>query len=152
MLTAPWDEFARQEPDFAAYVERRIEEHGLALLATLDADGGPRISGIEPIFAGGQMWLAMMPRSRKGADLRRDGRFALHNATVDKDVTQGDVKINGLARLLEGDERVGAPDVGDQADLFGVDLTRVSSIRVGDAHLVMEHWRPGEALTRRTRQ
>lgn len=152
MKAAPWDEFARQEPDFATYVTSRIEEHGLALLATLDAGGAPRISGIEPIFAGGQLWLAMMPRSRKGADLRRDGRFALHNATIDKDVTQGDVKINGVARLLTDGERAKGPDVGEQADLFEIVLTRVSSIRVGSGHLVIEHWRPDVPLVRRTRQ
>ena len=48
----------------------------------LRADGGPRISGIEVEFADGELTFGSMPHARKGADLRRDPRFALHSASV----------------------------------------------------------------------
>ena len=146
-----WADFAQQAPELAAYVRRRIEDHGLALLATLRADGSPRISGLEPIFHADQLWLAMMPNSLKGADLRRDGRFAMHNATIDKDVTNGDVKLNGIASLIATRDRADLPPVGDEADLFETMLTSVSTIRVGDDRLIIDTWRAGQGTTRRSR-
>lgn len=149
--TATWQDFDREAPEFAAFVRSRIEEHGLALLATLRADGSPRISGLEPLFSGDQLWFGMMLDSVKGADLRRDGRFALHNATIDKDVAKGDVKVNGIAVLVEDRSEAGVPDLGQDADLFAAQLTSVSSVRVGGDHLVLESWRPGQGVTSRKR-
>src|SRR5512134_3334938 len=105
-----WNDFADQAPELAAFTEARIEAHGLALLATLRADGSPRISGLEPLITEGQLWFGMMPGSRKVADLERDPRFALHNATVDKAVTDGDVKISGRA--------VAVPDGSPEMERF----------------------------------
>lgn len=149
-MTVGWSEFAAQAPDFAQFVRGRIEEHGLALLATLAADGSPRISGIEPMFTAGDLWLGMMPNSVKGRDLRRDGRLALHNATIDKDVAHGDVKIFGVAVPVD-EGRPPQLEIGGEADLFRVDLVRVSSVRVGGDHLVIETWRPGRGVETRRR-
>ena len=49
--------------------------------ATVRADGSPRISGIECEFADGELRFGSMPGARKGADLTRDPRFALHGPT-----------------------------------------------------------------------
>lgn len=151
-MTASWHDFEDQAPDLAAHVRGRIQQHGLALLATLAADGAPRISGIEPIFHGDHLWLAMMPDSVKGRDLHRDGRFALHNATIDKDVTEGDVKIHGVALPSVTRDGPGTPDVGQDAELFHTALTRVASIAVDDDHLVIRTWRPGQPVLTRTRR
>ena len=69
------------------------------MLATLRRDGSPRISGIEVTFADGQLWLGMMPDSRKALDLQRDPRFALHSAPLDADLKDGDAKISGRASM-----------------------------------------------------
>jgi len=154
---ASWNDVEHHAPDLAAFVRSRIEVHGLALLATLRADGWPRLSGIEPFFGDGELWLGMMPGSRKAADLRRDPRLALHNATVDKAVTGGDVKITGNAvevtdpadhdrarRILE--ERTGeAPPPGPMT-LFAVDVLELAAIRPVVDHLEIQSWRPGEAV------
>src|SRR3954447_26094731 len=104
--TSSWNETEEAAPELAAAVRGRFEAHGLGLLATLRRDGSPRISGIEPLFASGELWLGMMPASRKSADLLRDPRLALHSATVDKDVADGDAKIFGRAEAIgEADER-----------------------------------------------
>ena len=154
-----WDDFAEAEPELAAGVRSRFEAHGLALLATIRADGSPRLSGIEPLFAEGELWLAMMPDGRKSDDLRRDPRLALHNATTDKAVTHGDVKVSGrvvavtdpgaVSRVVAAFElATGAPPPPGPFDLWRVDLTEVARITPGGDHLVIETWRPGRPCRR----
>lgn len=172
-----WADFAAAEPNLADRTRARFEAHGLALLATLRADGAPRISGIEPLIGLGELWLAMMPDGRKSADLRRDPRLTLHNATTDKAVTDGDVKVSGravadsdpdsdpdptsevgsgtgtgtgeIARFRDEFERQTgqAPPPGD-FDLWRVDLTEVSMITPAGDHLVIETWHPGHPVRR----
>src|SRR5919202_4427540 len=96
-----WREVASAAPELAALVRARFEATGLGLLATLRRDGSPRISGIEPLFTDDELWLGMMPGSRKAADLLRDPRFALHSATIDKQVTHGDARISGRAVAVQ---------------------------------------------------
>jgi len=151
-----WRDFAAQAPDLAAFAAARIEAHGLALLATLRADGAPRISGLEPLISEGELWFGMMPGSRKVADLERDPRFTLHNATIDKGVTDGDVKISGRAVVVpEGSpamerfraafaEATGYGPPPGPMNLFTADLTGVSSVRPAGDHLVIEWWHPGD--------
>lgn len=151
-----WNDFAAQAPDLAAFAQARIEAYGLALLATLRADGSPRISGIEPLISDGELWMGMMPGSRKVADLQRDPRFALHNATVDKNVAEGDLKLGGrVIEIAEGSAEMdsfraafaahtGYPPPDGPMNLFVADLTEVSSLRPGGDHLVIEWWHPGD--------
>src|ERR687886_3125309 len=98
---AAWKDVASSAPELAALVRARFEATGLGLLATLRRDGSPRISGIEPLFTDDELWLGMMPESRKADDLLRDPRFALHSATEDKQVTHGDARLSGRAVLVE---------------------------------------------------
>ena len=46
-----WKDFAQAEPDLAARVQALFEVRKHATLATLRADGAPRISGTEVSFA-----------------------------------------------------------------------------------------------------
>src|SRR5438046_1873805 len=96
-----WSEVEKAAPELAAKVRERFDAHGLGLLATIRRDGSPRISGLEPLFSLGDLWLGMMPGSLKAADLLRDPRFALHSATTDKQVTEGDAKVAGRALPVE---------------------------------------------------
>ena len=70
-------------PEFAERVRALFDAHRHKTIATLRADGAPRISGIESVFDDGQLVFGSMPKVRKGAELLRDPRFALHSATVD---------------------------------------------------------------------
>lgn len=147
-----WSAVAAAAPDLAAAVEKRFDAHGLGLLATLRRDGSPRISGIEPLFALGEVWLGMMDQSRKALDLLRDPRLALHSATVDKQVTEGDARVAGRAVPVpagaEHDAFVAAFEArtGYAAPgpfhLFRVDVTEISVIKPGDNVLVIEWWNP----------
>src|SRR5690349_13866837 len=94
-VMATWLEFTEAAPELASRVRGRFEATGLGFLATLRRDGSPRLTGVEPLFALDEVWLGMMPGSRKALDLRRDPRLALHNASTDKEVRDGDARITG---------------------------------------------------------
>jgi hypothetical protein len=155
-----WSQFTEEAPETEAVLRRRIEATGLALLASVRADGSPRISPLEPLISGDRLWLGMMPGSTKVADLRRDPRLCLHTATADKDVADGDAKLFGRAvDVPEGSPDRAAyatafhaatgNDLGAMAggfDLFWVELTGASSLVLGDdhEHLRITVWTPGQ--------
>jgi hypothetical protein len=149
-----------EEPEFAARVRGAFDAHAHKFLATLRADGSPRISGIEMQFVGGEPWLAGMPASVKFDDLRRDPRFALHSGSAEPDAFSGDAKLSGRAVPVTGDaERAAfAEDAGIGTEhmdfeLFRVDLEQVVLVALNDERtaLVISSWRPGKGLTRTSR-
>jgi len=154
---ATWTDVEAAAPELAATARQRFEAHGLALLATLRRDGSPRICGIEPLFALGELWLGMMPGSLKAADVQRDPRFALHNATTDKQVTDGDAKIGGvvvavadeavLAQFLEAFKAANGygPPPGP-FPLFRADVREVSTVKPAGDHLDIDVWREGRGV------
>src|SRR4029079_5119677 len=91
-----WAEFEREAPALGAAVHARLTATLHSILGTVRADGAPRLTGLEVHFGEGELWLAMMPDSRKADDLRRDPRFALHSAP-DVELVDGDAKISGVA-------------------------------------------------------
>jgi hypothetical protein len=104
---------AGSEPELAGAVREIFDAHRHKTLATLRADGAPRISGQEVGFVDGELWLGMMPGSRKAVDLQRDPRFALHSASVDPPAGdpaawRGDAKLSGLAVQITDAEQVAA--------------------------------------------
>jgi hypothetical protein len=154
-----WNEVTQAAPELAEAVQTRFEATGLGLLATLRKDGFPRITGIEPSFALGEVWMGMMDNSLKALDLQRDPRLALHAATVDKDVKEGDARITGRGvELPEGDERRQAfldylRAKGDWAPegpfhLFRIDVTELVMLRPGGDVLVVESWTEDKGLRR----
>jgi pyridoxamine 5'-phosphate oxidase-like protein len=146
---AKWEDVEREEPAFAARVRALFGAGKHKTLATLRADGSPRISGIEVEFTDGDLTFGSMAGARKGADLVRDPRFALHGPTVDPPEGDppgwpGEAKVAGRAVLvgdLEG-------EVSGQ--LFRADLEEVVLTRLTDAadRLLIEVWRPGVPLRR----
>ena len=93
-------------PELAVAVQRSFDAHIHKTLATLRADGSPRISGQEASFREGELWLGMMPDSRKATDLLRDPRLALHSATVDPEMAGGDAKLAGRAEEVTDEETI----------------------------------------------
>src|SRR5579864_4003812 len=79
---ARWRVIEQSVPEFAARVRELFDAGRHKTIATLRADGSPRISGIECEFAEGDLRFGSMPRARKGADLKRDPRFALHGPSL----------------------------------------------------------------------
>src|SRR5687767_9790402 len=108
-----WRDVEREAPDLAQRVRVLFDARRHKTIATLRVDGSPRISGIEAVFADGELTFGSMPHARKGADLRRDPRFALHSATVDP--------VDGAEAQWPGEAKVAGRVVhtgGDGADMF----------------------------------
>ena len=144
-----WKDVEKAVPEFAARVQRMFDAHKHKTIATLRADGSPRISGIEVEFKDGDLVFGSMPDARKGADLRRDPRFAIHGPTVDPPEGKptgwpGEAKVSGRAVRVEpaGEETSGEMF---RADLDEVVLTRLTE--AGD-RLLIEIWHPGQPVRR----
>jgi hypothetical protein len=143
---ATWSEVEAAEPAFAARVRALLDAEKHKTIATLRADGGPRISGIEVAFADGELTFGSMPAARKGADLHRDPRFALHSGSPAPPEGKeaewaGDAKVTGLA--------VPAGPVGEMAgELFRADVREVVLTRLNPTAtaLRIEWWTPEQGL------
>jgi hypothetical protein len=149
---ARWDDLEREEPAFAAQVRELFEARKHKTIATLRADGSPRISGIETAFEDGELTFGSMPAARKGADLARDPRFALHGPSVDPPEDRpegwpGEAKVAGRA-VLVGD--IDGDGGATEGQLFRADLDEVVLTRLTDdgQRLLIEVWRPGAPLRR----
>jgi hypothetical protein len=149
-----WAVVAEAEPHFAAHVRRCFAVRKHATVATLRRDGSPRISGSEVEFADdGDVYLGMMPGSRKALDLRRDPRLALHSPTEDPPEDDpaawlGDAKIAGRAVELSDPER------SDQPHRFRIDIDEVvfTMVAADGDHLVIQSWHPDRGLEVRSRR
>ena len=143
-----WNDVVAAEPEFAARVRAIFDARRHKTIATLRADGSPRISGIETEFADGELCFGSMPGARKGADLRRDPRCALHSASDDPPEDgagwRGDAKIAGRAVFT------GPLDGGPDGDRFSVEIREVVWTGLNDelTMLVIETWTPDGGLRR----
>jgi Pyridoxamine 5''-phosphate oxidase. len=158
---ASWDEVRDEAPELVTAARERFDAHRHKLLATVRRDGAPRISGVEATFSGGELWLAMMPGSRKGDDLRGDPRVALHSSSPDPDDADpsawtGDAKLAGRATAVDDSDSM-ARFAGEQTqmpagpfELFRIDVTELTVIRIGDPadHLVIDTWAQGRGIRR----
>jgi hypothetical protein len=130
-------------------------------IATLRADGSPRISGIETFMAEGDLWFGSMPRARKAVDLQRDARYALHSGSIDPPAWEGDAKLSGRAEeVVDPDRRLaifrtrGADPPSPDAHLFRADVDDAVLIGLNDdrTRLVVELWRPDGSVRRTERE
>ena len=77
---ASWPEFVSAAPRLAAQVRALFQQYGqgLGYLATVRADGGPRVHPVAPVITDDGLFCFIIP-SPKRRDLERDGRYALHS-------------------------------------------------------------------------
>jgi hypothetical protein len=154
---ASWIDVTRAAPDLASAAQKRFDAHGVGLLATIRRDGSPRISGLEPLFAGDELWLGMMPGSRKADDLHRDERFTLHSTIPDKNVVDGDARISGRAVAVDDDAvkaafaeafaaANGYPPGSGPFLLFRADVTEIMFLKPDGDHLTITWWTEHDGL------
>ncbi|MEP6477288.1 MAG: hypothetical protein ABJC60_08450 [Actinomycetota bacterium] len=107
---------------------------GLAFLATVRGDGGPRVHPVCPLLHEGGLYALLIP-SPKRSDLLRDGRYWMHSfpcdATEDAFSVSGDASLVKEADVREavvsmylaerGDLSLAATDPGPQL-LFAFDI------------------------------
>jgi hypothetical protein len=102
-MASSWATFEGAQPNMAAAGRRLLYQHGpgLAYLATVRRDGGPRVHPVCPHIAEGELWVFVGHSSPKRRDLLRDARFALHAfPCVDVD---DEFYVTGTARSLDDD-------------------------------------------------
>jgi hypothetical protein len=146
--------FATSAPELAREVRARLDARVHKTLATLRADGAPRISGTETRHVDGELWIGSMWQARRARDLRRDPRFALHSGSDDPPAWTGDAKLAGVAVEEQDPEevaRVNGPDVPPgPAHAFRLDVREVSVVRMdadgGGIHIDL--WTPDEGVRR----
>ncbi len=149
-----WKTIEQAEPEFAARVRALFDAGRHKTIATLRADGSPRISGIECEFADGDLRFGSMTGARKGADLERDPRFAVHGPTFHpvegkESDWPGEAKIAGRA-IAAG--KISDDGTGEQPDgeMFTADITEVvvTALNAEANKLVVETWTPARGLRR----
>jgi hypothetical protein len=157
---ARWEQMVEEAPEFAAAVRGYLDARVHKTMATLRADGSPRISGIETFFAQGDLWIGSMPNARKALDLRRDPRYALHSGSADPPHWPGDAKLSGRTeeitdrdRRLEVFRRRGSDPPSSDSHLFRLDIAEAVLVELNDAgdRLVVQLWRSGQPLKRTER-
>ncbi len=149
-----WTEIEQAEPEFAARVRALFEAGKHKTIATLRADGSPRISGIECEFADGELRFGSMSDARKGADLKRDNRFALHGPTFhpvegNESEWPGEAKIAGRA-IPAGPVNTDAASERPDGEMFVAEIAEVAitCLNAEATKLVVESWTPSRGLRR----
>ena len=148
-----WRDVEQADPEFAHCVRALFDAHRHKTIATLRADGSPRISGIEAAFEDGELIFGSMPDARKGRDLRRDPRFALHSATVDP-VEGSEAQWPGEAKISGRAMAAGSITEGPEGDRFQADIAEVVHTHLNEkaTMLVVEWWTPAHGLRRIERE
>jgi len=153
-----WGEFKTAAPELAEAGEKLFERVGVILIGTLRKDGSPRISPVEQLLVGGQLYLGMMPDSLKAQDLLRDGRCTVHSLISDKTAPEGEFKLHGVAvnvqdqaeRKFYCDElkkKIGFSPEGMPFHLFSVDIQSAGFFcQDGGSARLVKRWRVGEPV------
>ena len=157
------------EPDLAHRVRAILSSTTNAVLGTIRRDGSPRLSGADPYFYDGQLRIWSMPRARKGQDLRRDPRVAVHSIPWDSrrlrdgaaEVGEADAKVSGTAVLVtDADERSAfrawfkserGVEPPEDWDLFTIDIDALTVVSVDGGQLVVDRWSTNDGRQRMRR-
>jgi hypothetical protein len=144
---ASWAQFATAAPRLAAQVRALFEQYGqgLGYLATVRADGGPRLHPVAPVISDDGLFCFVIPSPKRG-DLDRDGRYALHSFPPEH--TNDEAYLSGRAEPVTDPLRVrelagrfrAAPQGSWRLYELGIDVAMVG--RTGPAYQV---WRDGPA-------
>jgi hypothetical protein len=157
-----WSDVKQQQPRLAEVGRERLLKPGVVLTATIRRDGTPRLSAAEPLLLDGELWLAMMPTSRKAQDLDRDPRLLVHSVITTRDGGEGEFKVRGTAKdepdlrrqqrfADAAAEALGWRAIPGQFRLFAVRIDDVSFIRYDDAtgDQFVALWPPRREFVRR---
>ena len=149
-----WSELVAEVPELAGAVRERFEAHAHHVLATLHADGRPRVTGTNVMFDDGYMWMGSMPDSRRGADLLRDPRCALHSAPLDEELPEGagDARVEAVALKLPDDVAIEllkdawGEDATIDGDMMELRVRSMSLVTVVGEEMRVLSWNPASGL------
>lgn len=143
-----WGEFKSMAPELAAYGERRFHRARVAFLATVAADGTPRVNPVQPVICHDRLLLFLEPTSPKSADLKRNGVFAMHSLVDNPVGVGGEFSIKGKATLLtDEDIRNNAIEAScytpsEEYVLFELKIDAALARDYEDGKIVMNRWEP----------
>jgi hypothetical protein len=143
-----WQALFNAAPELAAFGAERLHDR-VAYLATLKADGSPRLSPVRPVVAGGRLLVFTESGSPKVRDLERDGRYALHGTATGEDPWDlREFAVEGTARRVDDPAVRATTNAGsafprdEQFVLFELDVERAMSTVYGaDGRPHRERWR-----------
>ena len=144
-----WQTLEAQNPELAAFGKQRLDGN-VAYLATVRADGSPRVHPVTPIIGAGRLFVFMEPTSPKGRDLERDGRYALHCSVSDNSGTSGEFYAMGRAQLVDSAElralavSAASYEPAERYILFECAIEQAASTTYGDAGPVRRRWTSGQ--------
>jgi hypothetical protein len=100
LTVTTWGEFAAARPDLAEAGRDLLYQFGvgLAFLATVRSDGGPRVHPICPLLTDVGIYAFVIPSPKQG-DLRRDRRYSLHSFPRPDD--EDALYLTGRATLID---------------------------------------------------
>jgi hypothetical protein len=148
---ASWRDVAAGAPELAAAAERIFRSFTLAYLATVRADGGPRVHPVTITLHGGELWVFLVRGTPKRRDLLHDPRYALHSFPVLRDGSYAsyvdeEVVLFGTAAPVE-DAAVRAEVAAAHNDtvhdgdlLFRLDIERAQHKTRRDGRAVYTRW------------
>lgn len=97
-MSARWRDFELQAPELARLGRKLLSGSRTAFLATVRADGGPRVHPICPVVVSGRLVAVLIRRTPKHRDLLRDPRFVLHALPGPGDA---EFWVEGAARAMD---------------------------------------------------
>ena len=148
-----WSEFERVAPEVAEAGKGLFTQFGvgLAFLATVRSDGGPRLHPMCPLIAEGGLFAFLIP-SPKQRDLMRDRRFAMHafppEEVDDEFCVTGTARVIGPGPLRAALAAVHNAKVEDDHSLFEFDIRTALLARYrsrGDWPPTYTVWRQAES-------
>jgi hypothetical protein len=154
-----WGEFTELQPELARQGAELLYHFnvGLAFLATVRPDGGPRLHPMCPILTNESMCAFIIP-SPKLHDLRRDGRYALHSFPMEDN--EDAFYVSGRTEVITDSQRraelaaqfaleralLGVPPPPAEHQLFELKIERAMLTRTtghGDVAPVHTLWPAG---------
>jgi hypothetical protein len=102
---ASWSEFAAAQPGLALAIRDLVHHYGsgFGYLATVRADGGPRVHPVSPVITDEGLFCFIID-SPKRRDLDRDGRYALHSFPPEDN--DDEAYLSGTAVAVTNGEQV----------------------------------------------
>lgn len=133
---ATWRQLADARPDLAEAARALLYQHGvgLAFIATVRADGGPRLHPMCPLLTNDGLFAFIVPGPKR-QDLHRDGRYAMHSFPCPDD--EDAIWLTGRAEAVddaslrrslvaqfEAERAQFAVEVASDQELFAFDVER----------------------------
>ncbi len=144
-----WSAFEDEAGSLGSFGRDRIDRR-VSFLATVRADGGPRVHPVTPWIADDRLFVRMYTTSPKAADLERDPRFALHSMMDNDDGIGGEFVVHGRVARVDSPEEIaeayaaiGGPWTDRTYVLFELGVDEVMATEYEGDDPVRRRWRAG---------